>query len=140
MRKSFLTLTLAIASSVWMTSMSQINSLCDEWNVLEHFMDGGPEYESFKTLHYRLTSDTMVCIMSNLSRITYTKELCVKVPTLTSTLCRLIAHMSICFMPSMPKQEINWIIYGSVPMKIRLSSSIVRQLLILNLLHRENLS
>jgi hypothetical protein len=34
-------------------------SLCDEWNILEHFMDGGPEYESFKTLHYRLTSDTI---------------------------------------------------------------------------------
>ncbi|MBQ6977458.1 MAG: hypothetical protein IJQ18_02360 [Paludibacteraceae bacterium] len=38
---------------------SQLPSLCDEWNVLEHFMDGGPEYESFKTLHYRLTSDTI---------------------------------------------------------------------------------
>lgn len=38
---------------------SLLPSLCDEWNVLEHFMDGGPEYESFKTLHYRLTSDTI---------------------------------------------------------------------------------
>ena len=37
----------------------KLPSLCDEWNVLEHFMDGGPEYESFKTLHYRLTSDTI---------------------------------------------------------------------------------
>ena len=37
----------------------KLPSLCDQWNVLEHFMDAGPEYESFKTLHYRLTSDTI---------------------------------------------------------------------------------
>ena len=37
----------------------KLPSLCDQWNVLEHFMDGGPEYESFKTLHCRLTSDTI---------------------------------------------------------------------------------
>ena len=41
------------------TQNDKLPSLCDEWNVLEHFMDGGPEYESFKTLHYRLTSDTI---------------------------------------------------------------------------------
>ncbi len=41
------------------TQNDRLPSLCDEWNVLEHFMDGGPEYESFKTLHCRLTSDTI---------------------------------------------------------------------------------
>ena len=34
--------------------------LCDEWNVLSHSMPLGPEYESFKTLHFHLTSDTII--------------------------------------------------------------------------------
>ncbi len=38
----------------------RLNSLCDEWNVLSHSMSLGPEYESFKTLHFRLTSDTII--------------------------------------------------------------------------------
>jgi hypothetical protein len=35
--------------------------LCDEWNILE-VSDAamGPEYESFNTLHYRLTTDTII--------------------------------------------------------------------------------
>ena len=35
-------------------------SLCDEWNVLAHYMDMGPEYESFRTYHYCLTHDTVI--------------------------------------------------------------------------------
>ena len=40
--------------------LTRIPSLCDEWNVLSHSMPLGPEYESFKTLHFRLTSDTII--------------------------------------------------------------------------------
>ena len=39
---------------------ASLPSLCDEWNVLSHSMPLGPEYESFKTLHSRLTSDTII--------------------------------------------------------------------------------
>lgn len=39
---------------------SPLPSLCDEWNVLEHLTALGPDYESFGTLHFRLTSDTMI--------------------------------------------------------------------------------
>lgn len=60
MKKSFFTCMLAIVSSAWMMSKAQINSLCDEWNVLEHLTALGPDYESFGTLHFRLTSDTMI--------------------------------------------------------------------------------
>jgi len=37
----------------------KLPSLCDEWNVLAHLMALGPEYESFETWHYSLTSDTI---------------------------------------------------------------------------------
>lgn len=39
---------------------SQLPSLCDEWNVLEHLAALGPDYESFSTLHFRLTTDTII--------------------------------------------------------------------------------
>ena len=39
---------------------SQLPSLCDEWNVLEHLAAIGPDYESFSTLHFRLTTDTII--------------------------------------------------------------------------------
>ena len=38
----------------------RLNSLCDEWNVLEHLAALGPDYESFSTLHFRLTTDTII--------------------------------------------------------------------------------
>ena len=60
MRKSFLTLTLAIASSVWMTSMSQINSLCDEWNVLEISNVTCGYCEEYRTYIFHLTTDTVI--------------------------------------------------------------------------------
>lgn len=37
-----------------------INSLCDEWNVLISNMSMGPMFESFNTIHYRLTTDTII--------------------------------------------------------------------------------
>ena len=42
------------------TGDTKLPSLCDEWNVLEHLTALGPDYESFGTLHFRLTSDTMI--------------------------------------------------------------------------------
>lgn len=60
LRKMILTLTLAIASSAWMTSMSQINSLCDEWNIWEvsNVTCGG--CEEYRTYHSQLTKDTII--------------------------------------------------------------------------------
>ena len=60
MRKSFLTLMLAIASSVWMTSMSQINSLCDQWNVLEISNVTCGYCEEYRTYNFHLTTDTVI--------------------------------------------------------------------------------
>lgn len=40
--------------------LTRLNSLCDEWNVLEHLAAIGPDYESFSTLHFRLTTDTII--------------------------------------------------------------------------------
>ena len=59
MRKMILTLTLAIASSVWMTSMSQINSLCDEWNIAKISNAGGP-IATIHTVKAFLGSDTII--------------------------------------------------------------------------------
>jgi len=42
------------------TQQPRLPSLCDEWNILEHLIALGPEYESFNTLHYRLTTDTII--------------------------------------------------------------------------------
>ena len=66
LRKMILTLMLTTVSSVWMTNKAEdmrLPSLCDEWNVLEHLTALGPDYESFGTLHFRLTSDTMINAM-----------------------------------------------------------------------------
>lgn len=38
----------------------RLPSICDEWNVLSLSVSLGPEYERFKTLHFRLTSDTII--------------------------------------------------------------------------------
>ena len=38
----------------------KLPSICDEWNVLEHLAALGPDYESFSTLHFRLTTDTII--------------------------------------------------------------------------------
>jgi hypothetical protein len=38
----------------------KLPSLCDEWNELEHLAAIGPDYESFSTLHFRLTTDTII--------------------------------------------------------------------------------
>ena len=38
----------------------RLPSICDEWNVLEHLAALGPDYESFSTLHFRLTTDTII--------------------------------------------------------------------------------
>lgn len=60
MRKMILALMLAIASSVWMTSMSQINSLCDEWNVLEISNVTCGYCEEYRTYNFHLTTDTVI--------------------------------------------------------------------------------
>ena len=59
MRKMILMLTLAIVSSVWMMSMSQINSLCDEWNIAKISNAGGP-IETIHTVKAVLGSDTVI--------------------------------------------------------------------------------
>lgn len=64
MRRSLLTLMLAIVSSVWTISIAQnenrLPSLCDTWNVLhEPFSCMGP-YCDLETNIYRLTTDTLI--------------------------------------------------------------------------------
>lgn len=46
---------------------SHFTSLCDRWNVLAHSMSAGPQYEFFRTYHYRLTTDTLINKTSYLS-------------------------------------------------------------------------
>ena len=60
MKKNILTLVLAVVSSLWMMSEAHLNSLCDEWNVLVTNISHGPRFVSFSTLHYRLTTDTII--------------------------------------------------------------------------------
>ena len=38
----------------------KLPSLCDEWNVLVTNISHGPRFVSFSTLHYRLTTDTII--------------------------------------------------------------------------------
>lgn len=59
MRKMIFTLVLVIASSVWMTSMSQINSLCDEWNIAKISHAGGLT-ATIHTVKAFLRSDTII--------------------------------------------------------------------------------
>ncbi|MBO7502544.1 MAG: hypothetical protein J6T32_04925 [Paludibacteraceae bacterium] len=47
--------------------------LCDEWNVLGISDAMGPEYESFRTLHYRLTKDTIIAYPKYYDLQRYTK-------------------------------------------------------------------
>lgn len=39
---------------------SKLNSICDEWNVLAEHNTAFPEYAFFKTIKYRLTTDTLI--------------------------------------------------------------------------------
>ena len=39
---------------------NKLPSLCDEWNVLVTNISHGPRFVSFSTLHYRLTTDTII--------------------------------------------------------------------------------
>ena len=60
MRKSFLTLMLAIVSSVWMMSEAdnlRLNSLCDEWNVWYDAFSGPKDSYMIK---YYLSTDTII--------------------------------------------------------------------------------
>ncbi len=47
--------------------------LCDEWNVLEISDAMGPEYESFRTTHYRLTKDSIIAYPNYYTFQRYTK-------------------------------------------------------------------
>ena len=52
---------------------ASLPSLCDEWNVLEISDAMGPEYESFKTTHYRLTKDSIIAYPNYYTFQRYTK-------------------------------------------------------------------
>ena len=58
MKKYIFTFVLAIVSSLWMMSEAQINSLCDEWNVLDFYFNGR-DFPYF-TSEYKLKNDTTI--------------------------------------------------------------------------------
>ena len=60
MRKMIFSLMLAIVSSAWMINEAQINSLCDEWNVLHEPFSCDGIYCRLQTFVYRLTTDTLI--------------------------------------------------------------------------------